>query len=90
LCLSEESFELKSGDRLVLYIDGLMDVTSLDRRRFELEGLVELLENFPDLSVEVLGHEIFNTLAECRGMNEQYDDMPLLIAEVLTPHHTNL
>jgi phosphoserine phosphatase RsbU/P len=80
--VSEESIQLKPGDRLVLYTDGITDVLLdngkiSDHRRFQLS-----LESLPGKAPEVMCALIFENLSELQGRNEQFDDMALLIVGV--------
>jgi serine phosphatase RsbU (regulator of sigma subunit) len=49
--------------------------------------LAELLKDFADLPAEELGKAIFAALTTYQGSVEQYDDMTLLVAEVLEGEH---
>ena len=74
--------DLQSGDRLVLYTDGLTDVLSPSEERYELQRLKELFQAYASLPADQLCSLVFDSLAEYQGGIEQYDDMTMLILEV--------
>jgi serine phosphatase RsbU (regulator of sigma subunit) len=80
--LSQEEVQLAPGDRLVLYTDGLTDVTAPDGDLFGLERWVALLEASIGLDVERMGAELFARLLEYQADAEQYDDMTLLVMQI--------
>jgi serine phosphatase RsbU (regulator of sigma subunit) len=82
LHLSEESLDLCSGDRLVLYTDGLADVLAPNGRPFGFGRLENLLRSYTRLSAEELCATIFRDLAAYQGTAMQYDDMTILVVEV--------
>jgi serine phosphatase RsbU (regulator of sigma subunit) len=81
--LTEEEILLAPGDRLVLYTDGLTDVTDPDGALFDLERLAALLETFATQPLESMCEALFASLLEFQGEAEQYDDMSLLVVEVV-------
>jgi serine phosphatase RsbU (regulator of sigma subunit) len=78
LHLSEEQVDLKPGDRLVLYTDGLIDAVTPDGHPFGLHRLVSWLGSHADLSPEDLCAATFAELEAYQATAEQYDDMTLL------------
>ena len=81
--LTEEEILLAPGDRLVLYTDGLTDVTNPDGDLFDLERLAALLEATASQPLEPMCAALFASLAAFQGEAEQYDDMSLLVVEVV-------
>jgi serine phosphatase RsbU (regulator of sigma subunit) len=82
LVLSEEQVQLKPGDRLVLYTDGLVDALSPDEQPFGLDRLQGFLGAHAGLSPTELCAATFAELAAYQGSNEQFDDMAMLVVEV--------
>ncbi len=80
--LSEEEILLEPNDRLVLYTDGLTDVSSQDGSLFNLDRWTALLQTFAHLSLGRMGEALFSSLMDFQGEAEQYDDMTLLLMEV--------
>ena len=83
LNLSEESLELATGDRLLLYTDGLTDVMNGDGQFSGLVRLEALVRENGGLSGEALCDALFSRLGEFRGAADQFDDMTLFILEVV-------
>jgi sigma-B regulation protein RsbU (phosphoserine phosphatase) len=84
LSLSEETLELRAGDLLVLYTDGLTDVLNPAGQRFDLARLAELCRSFAHLAPEAFRDALFAALDAYQGEAEQYDDMTLLVMGVCT------
>jgi serine phosphatase RsbU (regulator of sigma subunit) len=82
LSLTEEEIDLRPGDRLVLYSDGLVDTFAPDGRRYGQRRLREILQAHGALPAIELRDAVFTELAHYRGGAEQYDDMTMLVVEV--------
>jgi sigma-B regulation protein RsbU (phosphoserine phosphatase) len=82
LHLSEETLDLVSDDRLVLYTDGLTDVLAPDNKAFGRERLVTLLQAHRALPATELCAATFAALSAFQDTTEQYDDMTMLVVEV--------
>jgi sigma-B regulation protein RsbU (phosphoserine phosphatase) len=82
LRLSDEQIDLSSGDRLVLYSDGLTDVSNTEGKLFDLERFKTLLQTYANLSPNDLCAAIFGYLSTYQSGTEHYDDMTLLIIGV--------
>jgi sigma-B regulation protein RsbU (phosphoserine phosphatase) len=79
---SEERLLLQSGDRLVLYTDGLIDVMAPDGRLFDRERFKRLLRNCAQLPFQELCSSVFRELIFYQHGAEQYDDMTMLVLGV--------
>jgi serine phosphatase RsbU (regulator of sigma subunit) len=82
LQLSEEQLLLNSGDRLVLYTDGLKDVVDPDGKLFDFDRLKTLFRLYAGLPPAELCSSVFEDLAVFRGTADQFDDMALLVVSV--------
>jgi sigma-B regulation protein RsbU (phosphoserine phosphatase) len=72
--------ELRPGDRLLLYTDGVTDASG-SHGRFEVERLVELLERLGDAGADEIVGTIDAALGEFQ-VGPQRDDVALLALEV--------
>ena len=84
LHISEASTQLEPGDRLVLYTDGLIDVSSPRGERLKRIGLQNLLERLSHLPADDYCEAVFESLVEYQGNADQYDDMTLLTLDFET------
>jgi sigma-B regulation protein RsbU (phosphoserine phosphatase) len=82
LRLSEETLDLSSGDRLVLYTDGLTDVEGPGGELLGLDGLKDILKSRARLSLDEMCATTFDALAAYQGEREQFDDMTMLVMGV--------
>jgi serine phosphatase RsbU (regulator of sigma subunit) len=81
--MTEEWVDLAAGDRLVLYTDGLTDALNAAGELYQRERLAALVQSAGHLPAELLCEVIFASLMEFQKGAEQYDDMTLLVVEVL-------
>ncbi len=82
LHLSEETCDLVSGDRLVLYSDGLTDALSPAGQPFDRPALAALLGGRAALPAGDLCAAVFAELDRHQAGAEQYDDMTMLVLAV--------
>lgn len=72
--------ELRPGDLIVLFSDGIIEANSVDGEEFGEERLEALVREHIDRSVDEIQDRILKNLTEWVGVQE--DDMTLLIARV--------
>jgi sigma-B regulation protein RsbU (phosphoserine phosphatase) len=82
LNLSEEQVELVSGDRLVLYTDGLADAVNPQLQLFGMHRVSALAQSLAGRSADEMCAGVFEGVAAYQGAAEQFDDMTLLVVEV--------
>ncbi len=83
LNLTEERVLLRTGDRLILYTDGLTDVADAQGKFLGLQKLQPVLLEHAGKSAEEICQSIFDALSDYRGVAEPFDDMTLLVLQVL-------
>ncbi|RKT44287.1 PP2C family protein-serine/threonine phosphatase [Thiocapsa rosea] len=74
-------FTLESGDRLILYSDGITDCRNAEGESFELERLIGLAGNCIDTPPASLTTRVDDTLRRWRGAGEIEDDISLLVLQ---------
>jgi serine phosphatase RsbU (regulator of sigma subunit) len=82
LGLTEERINLKTGDRLALFTDGLTDVQDAQEAMYGHPRLTQLLQSVAQSPADELCAAVFNELTSFQGQAEQYDDMTLLVVQV--------
>ena len=81
----ESTIELRQGDVLVLFTDGLVEAMDFHGRRFGSERLIHAVRSAmqePDADAETIEHRIFWELRQFAGLRERSDDLTVLIAQV--------
>jgi serine phosphatase RsbU (regulator of sigma subunit) len=80
--LSEETVELQSDDRIILYTDGLSDVVNPEGTMLQQERLIELLLTHSNKSVGAICSALFDELAAYQQHAPQFDDMAMLAVAI--------
>jgi serine phosphatase RsbU (regulator of sigma subunit) len=81
--VDEVEVQLSSGDRLVLYTDGLCDVLNPNQELFGRTNLLHLLQKTVHQPLVQAGKEIFQSLRHFQSSADQFDDMTLLMMDVI-------
>src|SRR5262245_49943956 len=76
---SEQSFELRSGDVLALFSDGVTEAHDEDDNEFGEVRLAEFLRPIKQEPAETLVDRVFHELDRFAGSAPQYDDITLFI-----------
>ena len=80
----EEAIQLRTGDRLLVYTDGVTEAAREDQEMFGEDRLIALLENCPrDISAEGLVKRVLNGVTEFLGEVEPGDDITVMALRVL-------
>ncbi|MBP5278994.1 MAG: PP2C family protein-serine/threonine phosphatase, partial [Erysipelotrichaceae bacterium] len=74
----EHEFELKPGDRLFVYTDGLPEATNAQKELFGTDRMLESLNKDPEASVHELLAEMTESVDEFVGEADQFDDLTML------------
>ena len=78
----EHSLQLKPGDRLCLYSDGVADAENFENEKFGDSRLVESLSSSVSLSIDESVNEAMLKIETWCGKNELKDDMSMLAIEI--------
>lgn len=81
LDLKEYTFKFKSGDRLVLYSDGVPEATNVAGHQFGNTRFMECLEKNGNLPASKLIHQIVDTTGSWMRGAVPFDDLTLLVVE---------
>ena len=74
----EHEFELKPGDRMFVYTDGLPEATNAEKELFGADRVLEVLNNNTDVSVHELLYNVTKSVEEFVGEADQFDDLTML------------
>ncbi len=78
----QESIKLNSGDRVLLYTDGLLETPSQNNEPFGMDRLLETLKIHGDKKIDKLRDEVVNALCDHAGGKLEHDDVTLLLLEI--------
>jgi len=80
----EGTVSLHTGDRVVLYTDGITEATNGGQELFGEERLLDLVRALPrELSAREVAERILEELRRFLGQEEPRDDMTLLVLQVV-------
>lgn len=78
-----QEFNLKTGDRILIYTDGVTEATRSDNELYGEDRLVEFIGNNSSLSAEDMLHSIKTDIDAFVGEAEQFDDITMLMFDYL-------
>lgn len=82
LPVEEQEITLTPGDCLVIYSDGITDMTNLESEPFGRERLKTLVRRARSYDAERIAQRIYKAVAKHRGSAEAFDDFTLLVMRV--------
>ncbi len=74
----EHDFEMRPGDRLFVYTDGVAEAMNTDRELFGTERLLTVLNSDPDASPQQVLENVTDGINGFVGEAEQFDDITML------------
>ena len=88
LRFKEHSFELKPGDSLFVYTDGVTEATDAENRLFGTEGMLEALNREPNADPKTLLGNVKTEIDAFVGSAPQFDDITMLCMQYNGPEET--
>ena len=82
LDIEERSIDLHSGDRLIMYSDGVVDARNAADERYGGDRLTEVIRTCPAAEAEAVVAAIMASVVAFQGSAPQFDDITLLVAAV--------
>ena len=79
ITFTEQQIELKQGDVLFIYSDGITDARNEAGKFFGEERLMRLVQGDSGLSIERIGKNILNEVERFIGDTRRYDDLSMVI-----------
>ena len=81
--LEQREFNLESGDKVVLYTDGVTEAENKSRERFGLNRLIQSVERNASKNVQELLDSLYLDVKSFMNNYPQYDDITLITMEVI-------
>jgi serine phosphatase RsbU (regulator of sigma subunit) len=78
----QETIQLRSGDLIVAYTDGVTEATNWNFEEFSESRLRRVIASSAHLPAEELSEVIIRSVREWRANQEQHDDLTLVIMKV--------
>jgi len=75
----EHEIEIKPGDRVFVYTDGLPEARNSDKEFFGTDRMLDVLNKDPDAKGQALLTAMINEMSSFVGDAEQFDDVTMLI-----------
>jgi sigma-B regulation protein RsbU (phosphoserine phosphatase) len=80
--MEEKTISLVPGDRYLIYTDGLIEATDLEKNAYGFGRLNRLLQNDADSGPEQLINKIIDDIRSFTGDAPDYDDLTLCAFKV--------
>jgi phosphoserine phosphatase RsbU/P len=80
-----DQIELKAGDTMVIYSDGVTEAHNVAGEEFGEARLVQVIERYSRGSAKILLEQIINAVKEFAVGAEQYDDVTALVVKYTGP-----
>lgn len=80
-----ETIQLKFGERLVMYTDGVVDIENPDGEPLGMEKFENFVQESVASGPRDFFNETFEILREYQGNAEQADDITMIVVDVLMP-----
>ncbi len=77
----EETYQLKTGDKIIGYTDGLTEWRNDNKESYGLDRLLNLINHDRSLDCDTLIHKIYDDAALFSNHQRNSDDLTMLIAE---------
>jgi phosphoserine phosphatase RsbU/P len=77
----EESYQLKPGDKVIAYTDGLIEWRNKFREPYGVDRLYDFINNHRELDCEMLMKGIYDDVETFANYEDINDDLTLLVAE---------
>ena len=81
----DHGFELKPGDSLFVYTDGVAEATNLSNELFGTDRMLDALNKDPDAMPEQVLHNVLDGVSEFVKGAEQFDDLTMLALKYFGP-----
>jgi len=81
--LEERQIKLESGDKILLYTDGVTEAESASGDRFGLERLIESFQKYSQKPAQELMQAVKDDVYAFIGTYPQYDDITLVVMEAV-------
>jgi sigma-B regulation protein RsbU (phosphoserine phosphatase) len=82
ILLEEKEINLKDGDIVVFYTDGITEAPNSEQEMFGVERVTKLLTKYQDQPASVIAEKIKSSVVDFEGNERQFDDLTLIILKI--------
>ena len=82
---SGDQLEMKPGDTMVLYSDGVTEAHNVAGEEYGEERMVEVMKQYHDSAASVVLDKLIESVKEFAHGAEQYDDVTALVVKYTGP-----
>ena len=82
---TDYEIQLKPGDKIFLYTDGVPEATDHDENLFGMDRMIQALNKTPDAIPEQILKHVRKSVDEFVNEAEQFDDLTMLCFEYRSP-----
>ena len=75
----ETKLSLASGDRVILYTDGIVEAMNEDNELFGFDRLLEVVQGAGEMTADALLKEIIRKVNAFAGEAAQHDDLTVIV-----------
>ena len=83
LPVEEQRVTLSSGDCLIIYSDGVTDMTNVDGEPYGRERVASFVRSIRAYGAERIANSLFNVVQQHKGHTPAFDDFTLLVVRAL-------
>ena len=77
----ETRLQLETGDKVVLYTDGIVEAMNAQKEMFGFDRLIEVIKESQTLTAESMLEEIKSHVNEFAGNTPQHDDITIIVVQ---------
>ena len=81
--IKEQEIQLESGDRVILYTDGVVEAMNIKSEEYTDDRFYEFVKDNKDLNCEDFIEALLRDLDKHKGKAEQHDDITAVALRVL-------
>jgi len=83
--MSDNTMKLEEGDIMVLYTDGITEARDANKKQFELERVLEIVEKEREAPADTIRDKVLDSVRTWIGEGPQEDDLTIVVIRYHAP-----